>query len=584
MSELLLPAGSFEKMDYAFRYGADAVYLGLVDFSLRNMKKGDVITEENLKLAVNRARELNKKVYLTMNIFAFDDDISKMHEKLEIIKDANPHAIILSDFGVYNLIKKNLPNIDIHISTQTNTLNSDAVKFWQDMGASRVILARELSLKQIENIRKNCPDIELETFVHGSQCVSFSGRCLLSDFMTKNERKANHGGCAQPCRWSYKLLEESRPGQYYEICQDNHGSHILSPKDLCLIEHIKELQDVGVSSFKIEGRTKSLYYVSATARAYRMVLDNKISALEGFNELKKVGNRGYTKGFFKGNNNSESYSYDISKGLAGADFLGIIKEKNENGYLTEVKNKILLNDEIECITPNSNYVLKVVEITNEKGDKLSVANTNDILNLKFSFEFDDFDYALLRTVGIIDKREEIIEKPKTLPLKGYARIFKGKIKPDLKLNSALDLTIEKLENMGVRAVLFDIDSTLVKSKTAFITPEVQRLLFDLSKKFKIAMISNNYSEDYINKIQSQTKFQVFGAARKPDTKVLFDALYELNSIPEETVVVGDRPLTDILVGVNAGCKTILVDSISASEEPFLTRFVRKLERLFVSYK
>ena len=191
MSELLLPAGSFEKMDYAFRYGADAVYLGLVDFSLRNMKKGDVITEENLKLAVDRARELNKKVYLTMNIFAFDEDISKMHEKLEIIKDANPHAIILSDFGVYNLVKKNLPEIDIHISTQTNILNSETVKFWQDMGATRVILARELSLKQIENIRKNCPDIELETFVHGSQCVSFSGRCLLSDFMTKNKRKAN---------------------------------------------------------------------------------------------------------------------------------------------------------------------------------------------------------------------------------------------------------------------------------------------------------------------------------------------------------------------------------------------------------
>ena len=277
-----MPAGNIEKMKYAFAYGADACYLGLVDYSLRTMRKGELITRENLKSAIDEARALNKKAYLTLNIFAYDEDIKSLEETLDIIKDANPHAIILSDFGVYNLVKRNLPSVDIHISTQTNILNTEAVKFWRDMGASRVILARELSLKQIEAIKKAVPDIEVEVFVHGSQCMSYSGRCLLSDYMTKGERKANHGGCAQPCRWSYKLLEETRPGEYYEIVQDERGSHILSPKDLCLVRYIKDLTNAGVDSFKVEGRTKSLYYVSAVTKVYRAVMDGKADRKEAF--------------------------------------------------------------------------------------------------------------------------------------------------------------------------------------------------------------------------------------------------------------------------------------------------------------
>ena len=292
-----MPAGNIEKMKYAFAYGADACYLGLVDYSLRTMRKGELITRENLKSAIDEARALNKKAYLTLNIFAYDEDIKSLEETLDVIKNANPHAIILSDFGVYNLVKRNLPSVDIHISTQTNILNTEAVKFWRDMGASRVILARELSLKQIEAIKKAVPDIEVEIFVHGSQCMSYSGRCLLSDYMTKGERKANHGGCAQPCRWSYKLLEETRPGEYYEIVQDERGSHILSPKDLCLVRYIKDLTNAGVDSFKVEGRTKSLYYVSAVTKVYRAVMDGKADSKEAFEELKKVGNRGFTEGF-----------------------------------------------------------------------------------------------------------------------------------------------------------------------------------------------------------------------------------------------------------------------------------------------
>ncbi len=409
MTELLLPAGSLEKMRYAFEYGADAVYLGLVDFSLRTMRKGDVITENNLKKAVDIAHSLNKKVYLTLNIFAFDSDIKKLQSFLPKLSEIDVDAVIVSDFGIYNLVKKELKNVDIHISTQTNILNSEAVKFWRDMGAARVILARELSFEQIKEIRKNVPDIEIEMFIHGAQCMSYSGRCLLSDYMTHFERKANHGGCAQPCRWKYKLLEETRPNEYFEIIQDDKGSHILSTKDLCLVHHLQKLTDIGIDSFKIEGRTKSLYYVSAVARAYRMFLDNKISSDDCYKELLKVGNRGYTTGFFEGNNNSSSYSYDISKGLAGADFLGIFLDKNDDWYKILFKNKVYLNNVVEIVTPNKTLSAKVVEIKNPKRDDNSVCNTNDEVFVKFDLKEEKFDYkfALLRTIGI---KNEILDK------------------------------------------------------------------------------------------------------------------------------------------------------------------------------
>ena len=403
-----MPAGNIEKMKYAYAYGADACYLGLVDYSLRTMRKGELITRQNLKSAIDTARALNKKAYLTLNIFAYDNDIESLENSIDVIKNANPHAIILSDFGVYRTVRKYLPDIDLHISTQTNILNTEAVKFWRDMGATRVILARELSLKQIEAIKKAVPDIEVEIFVHGSQCMSYSGRCLLSDYMTKGERKANHGGCAQPCRWSYKLLEETRPGEYYEIVQDERGSHILSPKDLCLVRYIKDLQNIGVDSFKVEGRTKSLYYVSAVTKAYRAVMDGKLDSKEAFCELKKVGNRGFTEGFFMGDNNSSSYSYEISKGLAGADFLCIFLEKKDNLYKVVIKNKMLLGDEFEIITPDYNSRVKVVSITNKDGEKTEVANTNDEVWMELEAHGDwqsQWQWALGRTLGIKNEIE-----------------------------------------------------------------------------------------------------------------------------------------------------------------------------------
>lgn len=403
--ELLMPAGNLEKLEYAIRYGANAVYLGIVDFSLRAMRKGEIITLDNLKNAVDLAHSLGAKAYLTLNIFAFNNDIELLEKSIDKLKESNPDAVIVSDFGVINLVKKYMPETPLHISTQTNTLNYESVKFWRDFGASRVILARELAIKDIAEIRRRVPDIELESFIHGSQCVSFSGRCLLSDYFTNGERKANHGNCSQPCRWSYKLVESTRPDQYYEINQDERGSHILSPKDLCLVEHLKELIDAGVDSLKVEGRTKSLYYVSAVAKTYRNALDELRQNPDAdmhkyFIELQKVGNRGYTTGFALGENTPDSYSYNISKGLAGADFLFEFHGKQDDSYLVKIKNKIYLNDEVEIITPTEQFITKILEIKNKDGEEQPLGNTNDDVYLWFEKAPEDYKYALARTIGV----------------------------------------------------------------------------------------------------------------------------------------------------------------------------------------
>lgn len=412
--ELLLPAGNIEKLDYAINYGADAIYMGMVDFSLRSMRKGEIITAENLKNAVDLAHSYNKKVYMTLNIYAYDEDIKNLYENIDLIKDAKPDALIVSDMGIMNVLKNKLPEIDLHISTQTNTLNSEAVKFWRDFGATRVILAREVSIKKLAEIKKNVPDIELEVFVHGAQCVSMSGRCLLSDFMTQGERKANHGGCSQPCRWKYKLLEETRPGEYYEIEETERGTHILSTKDLALINYLPQIIEAGADSLKIEGRTKSLYYVSAVAKAYRQAIDayykgEKPNEEEMMHQLLKIGNRGYTTGFYLDEFDHDGYSYDVSKGLAGSDFLFEFWDKTEkdgkNLYKIKIKNKILVGDNIEIITPNECFETTVEKIYNINIDEeKEVGNTNDEIFVQLSNEPQNHKYALARTIGIKNVR------------------------------------------------------------------------------------------------------------------------------------------------------------------------------------
>lgn len=404
--ELLMPAGNVEKLKYAIKYGADAVYLGVVDFSLRAMRKGELITLDNLKTAISTAQQMGAKAYLTLNIFGFNSDIKALEKAMDVIAESNPDALIISDVGIMRLAKKYMPNTDIHVSTQANILNYEAVRFWQDMGATRAILARELPIQDVAEIKQKVPEMELECFIHGAQCVSFSGRCLLSDYMTNGERKANSGNCSQPCRWSYKLVEETRPGQYYEIEENEKGTHILSTKDLCLVKHLKEMIEAGIDSFKVEGRTKSLYYVSAVAKAYREAIDTVLANPNAdmqpyYDELLKVGNRGYTTGFYLGEGYpKDGYSYDISKGLAGADFLCEFWGKEGDYYKIKTKNKFNKNEDIEVISPTEKFVTQVTEIKNTKGEELELANTNDELLVKLTKAPEDVEFALARTVGI----------------------------------------------------------------------------------------------------------------------------------------------------------------------------------------
>lgn len=405
--ELLMPAGNIEKLEYAIEYGADAVYLGLTDYSLRTMRSGEVITHENLKQAVDLAHQKGKNVYCTLNIFAHNKNISKLEADLEIIKDAAPDALIFGDLGVYSLIKKHIPDMPLHVSTQANTLNYEAVRFWQDMGASRIILARELALKEISEIHEKVPEIELEMLVQGSQCVSYSGRCLLSDYMTNNERKSNQGFCAQPCRWKYYLVEENRLSEPYEISENEHGTYIMSPKDLALIKYLPQIADAGVSSIKIEGRTKSMYYAANVAKTYRIALDamkkgESYDADALLEELKKVGNRGYTTGFLLGDVPEDEYRYDTSGSKAGARFYAIINNKDEHGFFAKMKYKAEKGEEVEIFTPKHQAKAFITEIKDAHGNELDVANTNQELYLKFTpvdWLEDDYKMAIIRSIG-----------------------------------------------------------------------------------------------------------------------------------------------------------------------------------------
>ena len=342
-----------------------------------------------------------------MNIFAFNKDIKLLESCIEQIKDAEPDSLIMSDLGIINLVRRYMPDTPLHVSTQTSTLNYEAVKFWQDYGATRVILGREVNISDMAEIKQKVPNIELEVFVHGAQCVSFSGRCLISDYMTDGERKANQGNCCQPCRWSYKLVEETRPGQYYEIEQNERGTHIMSTKDLCLVNHLSKLIDAGVDSLKVEGRTKSLYYVSAVAKTYRNAIDTVYENRNAdmtpfFNELLKVGNRGYTTGFYLGDGEypNDGYSYDISKGLAGADFLCEIHDKVDDYYKIKTKNKFYINNDVELISPSEQFVTRAIGMKDLSGEQKEFANTNDELLVKFDKEIVDYKYGIVRTVGI----------------------------------------------------------------------------------------------------------------------------------------------------------------------------------------
>ncbi|MBQ8410263.1 MAG: U32 family peptidase, partial [Ruminiclostridium sp.] len=351
MAELLSPAGDYECLEAAVDYGCDAVYLGGTSFGMRAGPKN--FDEEALEKAVKYAHERNVKVYLTCNIVPTNDEAEAFPEFIKKAQSAGIDAVIVADIGVMGMVKKYAPGLDIHMSTQVGIMNYETANELYRLGARRIVLAREVSLEEIKRIRKNIPeDMEIEAFVHGAMCVSFSGRCLLSKYLV--DRDANRGACAQPCRWRYFITEEKRIGQNFEIFEDNRGTYILNAKDLCMIEHIKELLDAGVTSLKIEGRAKSSYYVATVTNAYRCALDsvykNKEVPQWVLDEVYKVSHRRYCTGFFYNHDDAEQY-YEDSGYFREYDFAGVV-DGYENGilHLTQ-RNYYTLDDELELLSP-----------------------------------------------------------------------------------------------------------------------------------------------------------------------------------------------------------------------------------------
>lgn len=383
--EIVAPAGSFEKLKYAFEYGADAVYCGIPDFSLR-ARINYFDTDEMLE-GIRYAHTLGKKIYVTVNIFAHNEHIKKLPKYLEIFKKEAPDAFIASDPGVISMIKEILPKAKIHLSTQANCTNWRAAKLWYDLGVKRVVLAREVGLKEIKEIKKNIPGLEIEVFVHGAMCMAYSGRCFLSAWLTG--RSANLGDCAQVCRWKYNLVEEKREDQYIPLEEDKHGSYILNSKDLCLIDYVKDLRDAGVDSFKIEGRAKSAHYLATVVKAYKSVIDanfSKESIKEAKKELNKNVNREYTTGFLLGKDTASMQNTENRSVGSDWEFAGEILGKVDAGVIVKVHNILKVGDKIEMIQPNGDLIkMKVKNIFKKKnGMKVDSAHggTEDLFILE----------------------------------------------------------------------------------------------------------------------------------------------------------------------------------------------------------
>ena len=395
--ELLAPAGDFEKLKFAINYGADAVYIGDKNFSLRaNSKNFDY---EELNLAIKYAHENNVKVYVAINIFARYKDLIELKKNLYVFKNAD--ALIVSDPGIFLMVKEILPDMEIHVSTQANVLNYKTVEFWKKLGVNRIILARELSCEEIKFIAEKNIDIELEAFVHGAMCISYSGRCLLSNFFTG--RDANHGDCAQACRWKYKLYaleEEKRKNKFWPIWEDDNGSFILNSKDICMVNYLDKLFDCGIKSLKIEGRMKSIYYVAAVTKIYREAIDDYFLDKKIYDEkknyylseLEKVSHRIYSSGFYLGDKKNEIY--ESSSYINNYDFVGIVKDFDEKNFfaLVEQRNKIKIGDEIEILGKKEIFYMKVKEMFDNGGNEIKEApHAQQIIKIKMDFKIEKMD-------------------------------------------------------------------------------------------------------------------------------------------------------------------------------------------------
>jgi putative protease len=378
--ELLAPAGDLEKLRIAIDYGADAVYCGGEQFSLRTASRN--FTIEELAEGLDYAHNKGKKVYLTLNIFAHNEDLPDFYAYMDEIKDLPIDAFLISDPGILQWMRENRPDAELHLSTQTNTTNKLSALYWHKQGAKRIVLARELSLKEIAEIKRETPDtLELEAFVHGAMCISYSGRCLLSNYLAG--RDANRGACAHPCRWSYNLVEEKRPGEYYPVVEDYRGTYILNSKDLCMIQHLPALINAGVNSLKIEGRVKSVFYVATVTDAYRKAIDAYLEEGEDWfcreswlEEVGKASHRHFTTGFYFGKPGEEDQNYKSSQYISEYEFTGIVKDYDERTRLATVeqRNKMSLGDKIEFFGPGIEPFVQTLEyMTDEDGMLLESA-------------------------------------------------------------------------------------------------------------------------------------------------------------------------------------------------------------------
>ncbi|NLD20322.1 MAG: U32 family peptidase [Clostridiales bacterium] len=388
--ELLAPAGDLEKLKIAVDYGADAVYFGGEMFSLR--AGAGNLTIDEIREGVSYAHEKNAKCYLALNIFAHNEDIKPLESYLKALKGIPIDAYIVSDPGVISVIRDVEPDAELHLSTQANMTNYVTARFWNELGIKRLVVARELTFKEIEEIRSSIPEaMELEAFVHGAMCISYSGRCLLSNFMIN--RDANRGQCAHPCRWKYKLLEEQRPGEYYPVEEDERGTYILNSKDLCMPEHIPRLVKAGISSAKIEGRMKSVFYVATIVSAYRKAIDAYYQDPDNYrydpgwmDELKKASHREFTTGFYFDKPTNEDQNYQTSAYIREYSFLGMVKHYDcETGIATvEQRNKMVIGDEIEVFGPGRDFFKqKLTVLQNEDGEPIdSAPHPQQILGIK----------------------------------------------------------------------------------------------------------------------------------------------------------------------------------------------------------
>lgn len=388
--ELLAPAGDLEKLKMAIIYGADAVYLGGEAFGLRKASKN--FTLEDIKKAVEFAHELDKKVYVTLNIVPHDEDLNGLDEYVESLNDIGIDAVIVSDPGIFNIVRSVAKDLPIHLSTQASVTNFETIMFWYNLGIKRIVLARELTLDEIRAISKKAPnDLELETFVHGAMCMSYSGRCLLSSYMTG--RDANRGDCAQPCRYKYNVVEEKRPGEYFPIEEHEEGTFIFNSKDLCMIDHIDELVEAGIKSFKIEGRVKSPYYVATVVGAYRKAIDDYYKDPLDYKfdeklleELRKVSHRDFTTGFFYNEAKTNAQVFTTNSYIRKYDFVGMILDYDESTQIAtiEQRNRIKVGDVLEIFGPDMNYFeFKIENMWNEEDEPIeSAPHAQQIIKMK----------------------------------------------------------------------------------------------------------------------------------------------------------------------------------------------------------